>query len=349
MQISLPSQKYSKAEQTVAFFHNALERVRALPGVEAAGFIDALPMSDNPNSGTIYVDSKAVSQDQTQPEADSRSASPGYMEAMRIRLLEGRMFDAHDSGGGAPVAIVDQSLSRIYWPGESALGKRVKVGGAQSMQPWMTIVGVVEHVHYASLEQASRVEVYWPLEQPAFPESQYDLAVRTTADPRSLAAAIQKEVQALDPDQPVFHIRTMDEWLANSVARRRLALILLAIIAALALVLAAVGIYGTTSFSVAQQTRDIGVRRALGAQAGAVPMMVLSQAIRMVGAGVAAGILGALALTQLMKQSLFHVDAADPVTYLAVTGVLAAVAVTAAALPAWRATRVEPLRALRYE
>jgi predicted permease len=349
MQISLPSQKYSKSEQIVAFFHNALERVRALPGVEAAGFIDALPMSDNPNSGTIYVDSKAVSQDQTQPEADGRSASAGYMEAMGIRLLEGRMFDAHDTTGGAPVAIVDQSLARLYWPGESALGKRVKIGGAQSTQPWMTVVGVVQHVHYASLEQASRVEVYWPLEQPAFPESQFDLAVRTTADPRTLAAAIQKEVQALDPDQPVFHVRTMDEWLANSVARRKLALILLAIFAGLALVLAAVGIYGTTSFSVAQQTRDIGVRRALGAQAGSVLVMVLSQAIRMVGVGIAAGILGALALTQLMKQSLFHVNAADPVTYLAVTGVLAAVAVTAAALPAWRATRVEPLRALRYE
>jgi putative ABC transport system permease protein len=349
MQITLPLHKYSKQEQVSAFFRTALDRIRSLPGVQNAGIIDALPMSDNPNSGTLSVDSQAVSPDQTQPEADGRAASPGYMEAMGIQLVEGRLFDAHDSATGAPVAIVDQSLARLYWPKESALGKRVKVGGAQSPAPWMTIVGVVRHVHYASLEQASRIEAYWPVEQLPFPESQFDLAVRTSADPRSLAAAIRKEVQALDPDQPVFHVRTMDEWMANSVARRRLALILLAIFAGLALVLAAVGIYGTTAFSVAQQTRDIGVRRALGAQAGSVLLMVLSQGIRVVGAGIAVGILGALVLTQFMKQSLFHVNAADPVTYLVVIAVLALVAVAASALPAWRATHVEPLVALRYE
>jgi len=207
----------------------------------------------------------------------------------------------------------------------------------------------VRHVHYASLETRSRVELYFPQEQPPFPETQFDLAVRTTADPKSLATAIQKEIQTLDPDQPVFHVRTMDEWLASSVARRKLALTLLAIFAGLALLLASVGIYGTTSFSVAQQTRDIGVRRALGAQAGTVLRMVLAQGVRVVGAGIAVGLLGALALTQFMKQSLFQVNAADPLTYLAVIVVLALVAIAASALPAWRATKVEPLIALRYE
>jgi len=346
MQVSLPSQKYAKPEQILAFFHNALERVSAVPGVQVAGFIDALPLSDNPNSGTIFIDSQAVKQDLTQPEADGRAASPGYMEAMGMTLVEGRLFDAHDTGTAARVAIVDESLARLYWPGESALGKRLR---AQPTQPWATIVGVVRHVHYASLESPSRVEVYWPMEQPPFPESQFDLAVRTSADPHTLAAAIQKEIQTLDPDQPVFHVRTMDEWMAGSVARRKLALMLLGIFAGLALVLAAVGIYGTTSFSVAQQTRDIGVRRALGAQAGNVLVMVLSQATRTVAAGIAAGFLGALALTQLMKQSLFHVNAADPTTYVAVIGILAVVAVAASAIPAWRATKVEPLVALRYE
>jgi len=346
MQISLPSQKYSKPEQVQAFFHNALERVRALPGVQAAGFIDALPLSDNPSSGTIFIDSQAVKQDLTQPEADGRAASPGYMEAMGMTLVEGRLFDAHDTGMAAPVAIVDESLARLYWPKESAIGKRVR---AVPTQPWATIVGVVRHVHYASLESASRVEVYWPLEQPPFPESQFDLAVRTSADPHGLAAAIQKEIQALDPDQPVFHVRTMDEWMAESVARRKLALTLLGIFAGLALVLAGVGIYGTTSFSVTQQTRDIGVRRALGAQAGSVLVMVLAQGTRVVAAGILVGLAGALALTQFMKQSLFHVNAADPVTYVAVIGILALVAVAASALPAWRATKVEPLVALRYE
>ncbi|HTQ84619.1 MAG TPA: ABC transporter permease [Candidatus Solibacter sp.] len=346
MQISLPSQKYAKQEQILAFFHSARERVAALPGVQSAGFISALPLTDNPNSGTVYVDTTAVPADQTQPEGEQRAISPGYMEAMGMTLVEGRLFDAHDTGMGAPVAIVDQSMARLYWPKESAIGKRIRI---INTQPWMTIVGVVRHVHYATLEAPSRVEMYYPLEQPPFPNNQFDLAVRTTADPHTLAAAIQKEIQALDPDQPVFQVRTMDEWMLESVARRKLALILLALFAALALLLAAVGIYGTTSFSVAQQTREIGVRRALGAQAGTVLWMVLAQGARVVGVGIAVGILGALAVTQLMKQSLFDVSTADPFTYLAVIGVLAAVAAAASAIPAWRATKIEPLAALRYE
>ena len=347
MQISLPPQKYSKPEQWRVFFHQALVRIRALPGVESAGAVGALPLTDNPNSGDVTIDSQAVPADKTTPETDYRAASPGYFEAMGIRLMEGRFFDDHDSESAQPVAIVDQSMARLYWPKESALGKRIKAGGTNS--PWMTVVGVVGHVHYATLESNSRVECYWPQAQAPFGQSQMDLAVRTSGDPKSLATMIEREIHALDPDQPVFHVRTMEEWMADSVARRRLALMLLSIFAGLALLLAAVGIYGTTSFSVAQQTRDIGVRRALGAQAGSVLLMVLAQEFRVVGAGIAAGILGALALTQLVKQSLFQVSAADPVTYVAVVGILAAVSVAASALPAWRATKVEPLVALRYE
>ena len=349
MQISLPQQKYSKKEQVQTFFRQALERIRALPGVQAAGAISGLPLSDNPNSGTLTIDTQAVPMDKRTPETDYRGATPGYMEAMGTPLLEGRFFDAHDNEMGAPVAIVDQSLARLYWPNESALGKRVKVGGMDSKTPWMTIVGVVRHVHYGSLEANSRVEMYWPFAQQPYPQSQLDLAVRTAGDPRSLAAMIQREVQALDPDQPLFHVRPMEEWMADSVARRRLALILLASFAGLALLLAAVGIYGTTSFSVAQQTRDIGVRRALGAQRGDVFRLVLREGVTTVAIGAAVGIAGALAITRLIRQALFQVSAADPVTYAAVLATLTLVALLAAWLPAWRATRVEPLEALRYE
>ena len=349
MQISLPQQKYSKKEQVQAFFRQALERIRALPGVQSAGAISGLPLSDNPNSGTLTIDTQAVPMDKRTPETDYRGATPGYMEAMGTPLLEGRFFDAHDNEMGAPVAIVDQSLARLYWPNESALGKRVKVGGMDSKTPWMTIVGVVRHVHYGSLEANSRVEMYWPFAQQPYPQSQLDLAVRTAGDPRSLAAMIQREVQALDPDQPLFHVRPMEEWMADSVARRRLALILLASFAGLALLLAAVGIYGTTSFSVAQQTRDIGVRRALGAQRGDVFRLVLREGVTTVAIGAAVGIAGALAITRLIRQALFQVSAADPVTYAAVLATLTLVALLAAWLPAWRATRVEPLEALRYE
>ena len=349
MQISLPQQKYSKKEQVQTFFRQALERIRALPGVQSAGAISGLPLSDNPNSGTLTIDTQAVPMDKRTPETDYRGATPGYMEAMGTPLLEGRFFDAHDNETGAPVAIVDQSLARLYWPNESALGKRVKVGGMDSKTPWMTIVGVVRHVHYGSLEANSRVEMYWPFAQQPYPQSQLDLAVRTAGDPRSLATMIQREVQALDPDQPLFHVRPMEEWMADSVARRRLALILLASFAGLALLLAAVGIYGTTSFSVAQQTRDIGVRRALGAQRGDVFRLVLREGVTTVAIGAAVGIAGALAITRLIRQALFQVSAADPVTYAAVLATLTLVALLAAWLPAWRATRVEPLEALRHE
>ncbi|HUJ39954.1 MAG TPA: ABC transporter permease [Candidatus Acidoferrales bacterium] len=349
MQVTLPSQKYSKTEQLKAFFHEALNRIRALPGVQSAGAISGLPLSDNPNSGTLTVDTTAVPADQRGPETDYRGITPGYMEAMGIKLVEGRFFDQHDSESGQPVAIVDESLAHLYWPNESALGKRAKVGGAQSATAWMTIVGVVRHVHYASLETRSRVELYWPYAQMPFQQSQMDVVVKTSGDPQRLAGQIEAAIHGIDPDQPVFHVRTMEEWMADAVARRKLALDLLGIFAGLALVLAAVGIYGTTSFSVTQQTREIGVRRALGAQTSGVLRMVLMQEIRVVGVGILAGLAGALAMTQLMKQSLFDVSAADPVTYLAVMGILAAVAVAAALLPALRATRIEPLVALRYE
>jgi len=347
MQVTLPPQKYAKPEQWRAFFRNLVERVRVLPAVEAAGAVAGLPLNGNASSGTMTVDSLAVPPDKASPETDYRPATPGYFTAMGIPLLEGRYFDDHDTETSAPVAIIDQSMARLYWPRESALGKRIKLGGTQSKEQWMTIVGIVKHVHYRTLEAESRVEAYWPEAQQPYPFM--DLVVRTSRDPESLAAIIGKEVHALDPDQPLYHVRTMEQWMADSVARRRLALELLAIFAGLALVLAAVGIYGTTSFSVAQQTRDIGVRRALGAQTSSVLRMVLAQGIRVVGVGIVLGLFGALALTQLMKQSLFQVSAADPATYLAVIGILAAVALVAAALPAWRASKVDPLVALRYE
>jgi len=327
--------------------------VRAIPGVESAGAIGGLPLNGNPSSGTMTADSQAVPPDQRAPETDDRSATPGYFTAMGISLLEGRFFDEHDTETSAPVAIVDESMARLYWPRESALGKRIRLGGLTGDGapppglPWMTIVGVVKHVHYRTLEAKSRVEAYWPAAQR--PNPAMDLAIRTSRDPKRLASVIEREVHALDPDQPVFHVRTMEEWMAESVARRRLALILLVIFSALALLLAAVGIYGTTAFAVAQQMREIGVRRALGAQRGDVFRLVLAEGVRAVAFGAMVGIVGALALTQFIRQALFDVSPADPLTYVAVLVTLTLVALVAAWLPAWRATRVEPLVALRYE
>jgi len=347
MQLSLPPHKYSKPDQWRAFFRDVVNRVRAIPGVDAAGAIGGLPLNDAPNSGTMTADSQAVPPDQRSPETDYRPATAGYFSTMGITMLEGRFFDDHDTETSAPVAIIDQSMAQLYWPRESAIGKRIKLGDLTSNTPWMTIVGVVGHVHYRTLEAKSRVEAYWPATQ--LPYQAMDLVIRTSREPKSLAAVIEREVHALDADQPVYHVRTMEEWMADSVARRRLALILLAIFSGLALALAAVGIYGTTSFAVTQQTREIGVRRALGAQRGDVFRLVLVEGVSAVAIGAAAGIVGALVITQFIRQALFDVSAADPVTYAAVLAVLALVALVAAWLPAWRATKVEPLVALRYE
>ena len=347
LRITLPPQKYTKPEQWRAFFREVLERLRAIPGVESAGGIGGLPLNGEASSGTMTVDSQAVPADQRSPETDYRPATPGYFAAMGIPLVEGRFFDEHDTESSAPVAIIDQSMAQMYWPRESAIGKRVKLGGTDSKESWMTVVGVVKHVHYRTLEAKSRVEAYWPEAQQ--PYWFLDLAIRTRRDPKSLASVVEKEVHALDPDQPVHHVRTMGEWMADSVARRRLALILLGIFSSLALVLAAVGIYGTTAFVVTQQTREIGVRRALGAQRGNVFRLILAQGVRAVAIGAAVGIVGALAVTQLIRQVLFDVSPADPVTYAAVLLTLSLVALVAAWLPAWRATRVDPLEALRYE
>ena len=352
MQINLPFQKYTKPEQWQTFFRDVLPRVRAIPGVEAAGAISGLPLNGNPNSGDVGIDSEAVPPDKRTPETDYRGVTSGYFTAMGIQLLDGRYFDDHDTEKSAPVAIVDQSLAQLYFPRQSALGKRVQVGGPGGKDPWRTIVGVVKHVHYRTLEAKSRIEMYFPATQQPFnpPYGAMDLAIKTSSsDPKRLAGVIEKEVHALDPDQPVFHVRTMEEWMADSVARRRLALILLAIFSGLALLLAAVGIYGTTSFVVTQQTREIGVRRALGAQRADVFRLVLAQGVRAVAIGAAVGIAGALAMTQLLRQALFDVSPSDPATYALVVVTLAMVAVAAAWIPAWRATRVDPLVALRYE
>jgi len=348
LRLSLPD-KYSKAEQTRTFFRELLERVRQLPGVDAAGAVTGLPLSGSGWSGTATVDTQAVSEQDRTPEVDQRPVTPGYFEAMGITLIRGRFFDQRDNETTAPVAIVDETMARTYWPNEDAIGKRLKGGDSGSPSPWFTIVGVVRHVRYRTLESPSRTEFYWPLAQTPFPLNSMSLAIHTQADPYSLAAAVQQQVQSIDSDQPIYRIRTMNELVSESSARRRLSMLLLVTFAGVALLLAAVGIYGVMSYSVAQRVHEIGIRMALGARSTEIVRLVLGQSMWMTLAGVGAGVVGSLAVTTFLSTLLFNVRATDPATFVLVAVILTAVALFASFLPAFRATRVDPVRALREE
>jgi predicted permease len=347
MRLSLPQETYPEPAKIAAFFGDVTARVRALPGVEAVGATSGLPLSGNGGSGTTTVDTRAVPPDKASPEADLRTVTPGYFEAMNIRLVRGRYFDDRDVQSSAPVAIVDETLASTYWPNDDAVGKRLHPGGAGANVPWMTVVGVVRHVRNRTLEAPSRVEVYGAEAQR--PTRSMSLAIRTSVDPMTLASAVQKAVVQVDPDQPVYRVRTMTDLMATSLARRRLSLLFLGIFAGAALLLAAIGIYGITSYSVAQRSQEMGVRLALGASHGGILRLILGQSLRLAVFGVVAGLIGAFTLTGLMASQLFEVPAADPITFVAVGAVLILVTMAASYIPAWRATRVDPMIALRNE
>ena len=347
LQVALPTAKYPNPEKAGAFFRELVDRVQQLPSVQTAGAVSSLPLSGTGNSGTTTVDSRAVAPQDASPEADWRVVTPGFFQAMGISLISGRYFDARDSDTAAPVAIIDETMARTYWPNEDPVGKRIKRGGMESTAPWMTIVGVVRHVRYRTLEARSRVQLYWPEAQR--PTNFMGLAIRTAADLMSLAPAIQKTVLALDAEQPVDKVLTMQELMADSLARRRLTLTLLAAFAGGAILLAALGIYGVTAYMVTQRQQEIGLRMALGASRADVLGLVVGQGMSLMLAGLGAGLVLSLGLTWVLGSLLFSVRPYDPMSLAAAAGALALVALIACSLPAWRATRVDPLVALRYE
>jgi putative ABC transport system permease protein len=347
LQVALPDADYSKPEHVRGFYETLLDRVQLLPGVEAAGAVDVLPLSGKNRSGTITVDTHSVPLDKATPEADGRVVTPGYFKAMGIELVRGRYFEASDANGAPPVAIVDESLAKTYWPNEDAIGKRLHGGGSGSNEPWMTVVGVVRHVHNRSLETRSRVEVYMPEDQN--PTSGMTLAIKTAGNPMSLAPTVEREVSAIDPTLPVYRVRTMTEVMGDSLQRRRLALELLGVFAGLALLLASIGIYGVMSYAVSQRQVEIGVRMALGADRGQVLSMMVRSGLSTIAIGLGAGLVLALVLTRLMKGMLFDVRAWDPLALGGAALLLILAALAAILIPAWRATNVNPTAALRCE
>ncbi|MGA2538460.1 MAG: ABC transporter permease [Terracidiphilus sp.] len=347
MRVALPDAVYSKPEQVRGFYNELLERVQRLPGVQFAGAVSALPLSGDGGSGTMTVDSQSVPPQDTTPETDQRVVTQDYFKAMGIPLVRGRFFEARDADTSPRVAIIDESLAQTFWPDQDPIGKRLHTGGAKSTAPWATVIGVVRHVRNRTLEARSRVEVYWSENQR--PSGAMTLAVLVSGNPMSLVPTIQREVGLIDPDLPVYHVRTMSEVMGDSLQRRRLALTLLAVFAGLALLLAGVGIYGVMSYGVAQRQREIGLRMALGADRGQVMGMMIRNGMGTIAVGLALGVVLAVSLTRLMSGLLFAVRTYDPLALAGAALLLTTAAFVAIMIPARRATRVNPVVALRYE
>jgi putative ABC transport system permease protein len=268
-----------------------------------------------------------------------------FFETMGIRLVEGRYFDARDVDGGTPSIIINRTMARTYYGNESPLGRRVRPG---FQDPWRVIVGVVEDVKNAGLDLPAGTELFLPERQFGAPNTIY-LAMRTAGDPHSIVSAVRAAVRDLDPSLPVSQVQTMSETLDAARSRPRFLTTLLGLFSATALLLAAVGLYGVISYSVARRTTEFGIRMAMGAEAGDVVRLVAVQGLKLAAVGVIAGAIGALALTSLIRGLLFGVSSFDPLTFLAMAALLAAVTAIACVIPALRATKVDPLVALRYE
>jgi predicted permease len=348
MEMYLRSSQYSTPEAMKNFWQQVLDRTRAIPGVESVALGTNVPMSFNHHRGDITIEGQPQPAPGEYAHPDYHIVSPGYTETLAVPLLRGRSFVDADNESGLPVAIINTALARRYWPNEDPVGKRILLGHRSSeTNKWLTIVGLVGDTKLYGLANPSRFEVYLPFRQ--HPEDDMNLLVRSAADSASLTAAIRQAVAAIDKDQPVFAIATMQQLVDDSVATRRLTLILLGLFSTLALILAAIGIYGVVSYSVALRTHEIGIRMALGAQQKDVLRLVLGQGARLAFWGAAIGLIAALGFTRLLSSLLYAVSANDPLTFAAVAVLLVSIALVACYIPARRALRVDPMVALRYE
>ena len=346
----LPERKYADPERRAAFYDEVLARVRNLPGVVSAGYTTSVPLQWKGGANGFVIDGPAPPPG-VAANAVHRQVSDGYLQTMGIALREGRYFDGRDDGRALPVVIVNETMARKYWPNDSALGKRIKFNLEKGRDPWRTVVGVVADVRQMGMDAPVKAEMYFPYRQiasHAFYRPR-DLAVRAAGDPLALVPAVRAAVQAVDRDQPLSNIATMDKLLADETGSRGLAMALLAAFAALALLLAALGIYGVLAYFVTQHVPEIGVRLALGAQPRDILRLVLGRGMGLACGGLALGLAAAYALTRLVESMLFGVSANDPATFGAVALLLGAVALAACLVPARRAARVDPLVALRYE
>ena len=345
--LDLPGTRYGKSEQSIQFFHELLSRLQSVPGVDSASAVMPLPFSANSMRTSFQIEGRPV------PESDApatflRCVGQDYFHTMRIPLLSGRTFSASDTREAKKVIIINQTMARRFFPNENPIGKRIQPSASDTAdEPLREIVGVVGDVKHRTLWRAPDPEIYIPYDQLAI--GGMTVVVRSSGDPRSLLPAVRAQVRTLDSELPLFGVRTLQDYISGSVAQRRFTALLLGLFAGVALLLAAVGLYGVISYGVAQRTHEIGVRVALGAASSDVLRLVLAQGLRLTLLGLAIGALAALAASRLLAGMLFGVSGADPLTFLVVALVFLAVALAACLVPARRASRVDPLVALRYE
>jgi len=348
MQISLPATKYRNPQQIDAFFQQALDKIKALPGVQSAGVSTSVPMSGFNSAGSFAIEGRTTAPGEMAPWGNRWFAGASYFQTLGVPLIKGRYFDDRDVRDAPQVAIIDETMERKFWPDEDPIGKRIGFQRDPQGNPiWREVVGVVGHVKHKGLEGESPVQYYIPHRQ--LPVNTVFLVARTAVDPASMSGAVRGSIQEVDRELPVFRVTTMERMVADSMTQRRFAMTLLGVFAFVALILASVGLYGVMSYSVTHRTTEIGVRMALGAEPGQVLRLVLGEGMALALGGLALGLPASLGLSRTLKSFLFGIAPGDPSTLLAVSLLLAGASFLASYLPARRATRVDPLVALRAE
>jgi len=350
--LSLPASRYPSDTAQIAFFDQVLPALSAVPGVRGVGATTVMPFSGGWTTGGFEIEGYQPPPKQPGPWGDIRIVSPSYFASLGIPLRRGRLLADQDRAGAPEVAVIDDEFVRRYWPHDDPIGKRFTFGppaGATdtSSREWITVVGVVGHTKQEGLDAENRLQLYLPYRQSGRPFLTF--AVRTAGRPEQYVNPVRRAVQSVDPEQPLSNVRSMDELISRSVGQRRLSMMLLSLFSGIALVLSSVGIYGLMSYSVAQRSRELGVRIALGAARVDVLRLVLRQGMSLALTGIVIGVGAAFALSRVIESQLFGVRATDPTTFLAVAGLLGLTALAANLIPAWRATRVDPAVVLREE
>jgi putative ABC transport system permease protein len=348
MSVTLPPLKYPDHARREAFYTELIDRVEALPGVKSAAVASQIPLIKQGDSVGVVFEGRPLPEPGKENIVATRVVSPLYFETMGIRLLRGRVFNNQDRIGSPVVAVISDSMARRYWPGEDPVGKRLCPGRPKTPEDWVTVVGVVNDVLQYGLDADQKPQMYLSYQQSDY-FSPRRLVVSTSVEPESLTSAVRGAVWSIDKDQPVSDIETMEAVLSDSIARQRFSALLLGVFGLVALLLAAVGIYGVMSYTMAQRTHEIGLRMALGARKWDVLKLAVGQALKLVLVGVGAGLAASLILTRVMTSLLFGVSSTDPVTFAGISLVLVAAGVLASYIPARRATKVDPMIALRYE
>ncbi len=348
MKVDLSEVKYPDRERRAVFFDEVIQRVRALPGVQSAAVAGNLPLTYNGDSMNISVEGVPDPPPDQRPDVIFRATGPGYFGTMAIPIIRGRDFTDQDKADSKNVVVISEKTAQHFWPGQDPIGRRLKPGSSTSNTPWREVIGVVKDVRQNDFIAAPKMQMYFTYRQlkDLAPSA---LVVRTSIEPLSLAASVRDAIWSVDKDQTVADIDTMEHIVAEAVARQRFSMLLLSLFATLALLLASVGIYGVMSYSVAQRTHEIGIRIALGARRGDVLQMTIKQGLKLVGTGMILGLAAAFLLTRVLQTLLFGISPTDPVTFFGISLVLLAVAILASYIPALRATKVDPLVALRAQ